>query len=290
MSLFHYLFLPHESNNQRARVLHPSGLTAVIALFLGFQALLSQASLRLPEILGYASQIAPEEIIRLTNVQRQSQGLSPVKLNSLLSQAAQSKAGDMFARDYWAHVSPSGVQPWYFITQSGYSYRYAGENLARDFSDPKSVVDAWMASPTHRDNLLNSRYQEIGIAVVDGQLEGRETTLVVQFFGTPLAAVPTVNSANSFAVKAVVNTPIKEPVQLIATTSPEPVVAPVNPFTLTKIASLSILVIILIVLFTDVVIVSKQKIVRWTSKSVAHLIFIGVLVVAAALILRGQIL
>ena len=166
-----HLFFPHESNNQRAKFLHPSSLVAIIVLFLGLQLTINQLTNNYPQILGYASQISPEEIIGLTNIQRTSAGLPEVKLDPQLSAAAAQKAADMFARDYWAHISPVGTQPWYFITESGYSYRYAGENLARDFSDAKSIVDAWVASPTHRDNLLNSNYQNIGIAVIDGTLK-----------------------------------------------------------------------------------------------------------------------
>src|SRR3989344_5409130 len=119
MSFLRHLLLPRESNNWRARLLHPSVLLVLIAYFLLSQQLISNVSSRFPQILGFASQIPPEKIISLTNAERQSRGLAPLKLNAVLSQAAQAKAGDMFARDYWAHVSPVGTQPWYFITQAG---------------------------------------------------------------------------------------------------------------------------------------------------------------------------
>ena len=200
MSFLHHLFLPRESNNWRARLLHPSLILVLIIYVVWSQQLISGVSNSFPQILGFASQIPPEQIISLTNAERQSRGLAPLKLNSDLSQAAQAKAGDMFARDYWAHVSPVGTQPWYFITQAGYTYRYAAENLARDFSDPASIVAAWVTSPSHRENLFSSKYQDIGVAVVDGKLGGRETTLVVQMFGTPLTSQPVVGGAASFTV------------------------------------------------------------------------------------------
>ena len=277
MSWFHHLFLPRESNNQRAKLLHPSSILILIVLFFGFQLTLSKVSIHLPQILGFSSQIPPEEIIRLTNIERVSHGLSPVNPDSELSQAALQKAGDMFARDYWAHVSPNGTQPWFFITQSGYSYRFAGENLARDFSDSGSVVSAWMASTTHRENLLNNRYQDIGVAVVDGQLDGRETTLVVQFFATRLSAAPQVSDTSSFVVQAAE----------VATPSPQSLT---NPFSITKIISIILLGVIASVLIIDIILVHQKKIVRWTSKSFAHLLFIAVLIIAALVILRGQIL
>lgn len=274
-----HLFFPHDSNNQRAKFLHPSSLVLTIGFFVGFQLLLNQLTNNYPQILGYASQIFPEEIIRLTNTQRTSAGLPEVKLDPQLSAAAAQKAADMFARNYWAHVSPVGTQPWNFITQSGYSYRYAGENLARDFSDAKSVVDAWVASPSHRENLLNSRYQDIGIAVIDGQFEGRETTLVVQFFGTKLSAAPSIGS---------VSTSIVKPVYAASTSAVT--ASKVSPFDLTKAVSLTLLIIFVTVLIIDLVAVYQKKIVRWTSKSFAHLLFMLALLIAAFIISQGQIL
>lgn len=312
MSRLRHLFLPHHTNNQRAKLLHPTSVSLVIGFFTIFQLLLGKASSSLPDILGYASQIPPSEIIRLTNIERQSHGLNALVLDDQLSKAAAQKGADMFAKDYWAHVSPTGTQPWFFITQSGYSYRYAGENLARDFSDPNSVVNAWMNSPTHKENLLSNRYQDIGVAVIDGQLGGRETTLVVQMFGTKLtAAAPTSSSTFTAkaqeaapAVKAVATTPVPEPTAAPALTQSEPainkqsdVVVPsashqsvTSPFTVTKYVALTLLGLFSLVLLADAVIINQKKIMRWTSKSMAHLIFVGAIVIAAATILRGQIL
>lgn len=274
-----HLFFPHDSNNQRAKFLHPSSLVLIIVLFLGLQLTINQLTNNYPHILGYASQISPEEIIRLTNAQRTADGLPEVKLDAQLSAAAAQKAADMFARNYWAHVSPIGREPWYFITQAGYGFRYAGENLARDFSDAKSIVDAWVASPTHRKNLLNSHYQDIGIAVVDGTLEGRETTLVVQMFGTKLSAAPSVGSVSTSIVKPV-----------YAASAPVTVAPKVSPFDLTKAVSLGLLIIFVTVLVIDIVAVYQKKITRWTSKSFAHLLFLLALLISALIISKGQIL
>jgi len=131
MSVITHLFLPHHTNNQRAKILHPSSLLVVLSLVLVFQMAVGKISYRYPRILGYASVIQPVQILTLTNQQRQSQGLPALELDPQLSAAAARKAADMFARDYWSHVSPAGTQPWTFITAAGYSYRYAGENLFR---------------------------------------------------------------------------------------------------------------------------------------------------------------
>jgi hypothetical protein len=285
----HQLVLPHEANNQRAKILHPSSWALLLVGLLIFQSTLSLASKAFPSILGYAASIPPEEIVRLTNVQRANQGLATLTLNSQLSAAAAQKASDMFAKGYWAHVSPSGIQPWYFITESGYSYRYAGENLARDFTEPATIVDAWMDSPSHKENLLNAKYQDIGIAVVDGTLNGQETTLVVQLFGTKLsAAKPAVAKVElpNIAVKAAQDeSPL--PTQIPVRTISEPTI---SPFSLTKIVSLVLLAIMIVVLVIDIIEVRKKRIVRWTSKSMAHLVFLVFLGIAAVIMYAGRIM
>jgi len=167
-----HFFIPHPSNNHKAKVLHPSTLSVFVAVFLVYQFAINFYLLIQPSILGYSSNITPEQVIELTNQKRLESGLSPLTINGSLNEAAQRKAGDMFAFNYWSHNSPSGRNPWSFFQEVGYKYLYAGENLARDFMNSSSVVDAWMNSPTHRDNVLNSHYQETGLAVVNGTLNG----------------------------------------------------------------------------------------------------------------------
>lgn len=271
-----HLLIPHESNNHRARAIHPMGLSVIIGLYTLVQIGLGWVSRQYPQVLGYASNIAPEEIVRLTNLERKSQGLSEVRLDSSLSAAAAQKAADMIARDYWAHVSPVGTQPWYFVSNSGYAYKYAGENLARDFADPAAVIKAWMNSPTHKENLLSSRYQDIGVAVIDGKLGGRETTLVVQMFGTKLSATSSILS-----VKAA------EEAGPSATRNWNPVL---NRFDIAKSLSIILLIVFSAILVIDVFWISHRKIHRWTSKSLAHLAFMAALLVAVAIVSKGVIL
>ena len=134
-------------------------------------------------VLGYASNINSDELLKYTNQRRVDFGLEPLSMNSALSKAAQKKAEDMFKYGYWAHVSPTGTEPWSFILAQDYDYVFAGENLARNFSRSKDVVDAWFASPSHRENLLNRNYRDMGFAITNGVLDGYETTVVVQMFG-----------------------------------------------------------------------------------------------------------
>ena len=126
-------------------------------------------------------------LVDLANGDRASNSLSALAVNPVLVAAAQAKANDMAAKGYFAHVSPEGLDPWHWFKEAGYSFTHAGENLAVDFSDSSDVEKAWMNSPSHRENILDAKYTEIGIASAVGMYEGHETIFVVQEFGTPQA-------------------------------------------------------------------------------------------------------
>ena len=130
-----------------------------------------------------ASTISTENIIKLTNQERTASGLNSLNENSQLDAAALAKANNMFEQQYWDHFGPNGETPWQFIRAEGYNYVYAGENLAKGFQTAEGVHEAWMASPTHAANIMSGNYKDIGVAVVQGVLLGKETTLVVQMFG-----------------------------------------------------------------------------------------------------------
>jgi hypothetical protein len=137
---------------------------------------------QIPGVLGEASEVTAQNVFQSVNSARAKEGSHQLIWNDSLAQAAQAKANDMIARNYWSHVTPDGKQPWSFIDATGYNYKLAGENLARNFSNTPNLVEAWLASPTHRANLLHNAYQETGIAAVKGNMDGRETILVVQMF------------------------------------------------------------------------------------------------------------
>src|SRR6266404_3435146 len=186
METLAHLFLPRKSNNHKAKLIQSSSIFVIILVFLLFQGVSGLIFQKSGRVLGYAANISPSEVERLTNIQRQNNGLGALTDNPILDAAALQKGKDMLAKGYWAHVAPDGTQPWSFFVSHGYDYRFAGENLARDFSDANSAVNAWMASPTHRENMLSANYKEIGIGVVEGNLAGSDTTIIVQFFGTKL--------------------------------------------------------------------------------------------------------
>lgn len=123
--------------------------------------------------------LTSDQIIKLVNQDRIEQGLSPLASNRQLSLAASSKAQDMIAKKYFAHISPDGTKPWQWMKSLGYNYIYAGENLATGFSDAQDLTDSWMSSPAHRANILSPFYSETGLAVI----QSNDTTYIVQFFG-----------------------------------------------------------------------------------------------------------
>lgn len=124
-----------------------------------------------------------------SNAERSQHGVAPLRVNQTLARAAQAKADDMAAKGYFAHQGPDGSMAWDWMHTAGYEYEYAGENLAVDFEDSTQLVNAWMASPTHRENLLNQQYTEFGVGMAEGHYEGRKTTFVVQFFASPQKVV-----------------------------------------------------------------------------------------------------
>lgn len=295
-----HLFFPRQSNNHKAKILHTSSLTLLILIYLLYQLILTILPSFSQSILGYASNIPPGEVIRLTNEKRVQAGLAPLEENSVLDQAAQAKGADMLNKGYWAHVAPDGTQPWKFFSDFGYKYRYAGENLARDFSNPSSAVDAWMTSPSHKENLLSPRYQEVGIAVVEGNLAGVDTTIIVQFFGTryadTLPAVP-VAKAQTVKAQAVDNSSPSPTPRVIAVVqeavpAPTPVLQSVNmisPFTTTKTFSLVIVGLLLMVLVIDGVVISRKKITRVGGRTFAHIAFLGMILAIILILKAGQV-
>jgi len=114
---------------------------------------------------AFASSITTEKIIELTNQKRIEYGVPPLSVSSQLTQAANKKAEDMVMRNYWSHTTPEGKPFWTFVDEYNYNWSYLGENLAADFDMAESAVDAWFNSPTHRKNILNPEYQDIGVGV-----------------------------------------------------------------------------------------------------------------------------
>ncbi|MCB9811915.1 CAP domain-containing protein [Candidatus Nomurabacteria bacterium] len=216
MGFFKDTFIPHEGNDHK-----PHSLQSAAVVGMTFLVFLTFAVANLQSLVWTASEwmvstILPAVIISDTNKERASDDLVPLAHSDVLDTAAQMKANDMATRSYFAHDAPDGTTPWYWFKQAGYSYVHAGENLAVHFTDSSEVVDAWMASPSHRANIMNGDYREIGIGVAKGEFEGFDTIFVVQLFGAPAVA----------AASVVAQAPAPAPVAAQAPPNTEPVTTP----------------------------------------------------------------
>ena len=210
-------FIPHKGNEYkplffRARAVLATASLIVFLFF--FSASLGTIVVKNTSQLGA---VISSVLVNLTNDNRTANKLQGLAISPVLTEVAQMKADDMAEKGYFAHTSPDGKTPWYWFKQAGYNYSFAGENLAVYFSDSAELEQAWMNSPTHRANILNSSYTEIGIALAHGKYQGVDTVFVVQEFGQPN---PSVNSgqavivAKSAGVKIV---PKEIPVAKVAT-------------------------------------------------------------------------
>ena len=109
-----------------------------------------------------------QEACRLINAQRASHGLPALNIDTSLSVSARVKSKDMKTNQYFSHTSPTYGSPFQMMKQLGISYRSAGENIAMGYRSAEAVVQAWMASATHRANILSNNYSTMGIGYADG--------------------------------------------------------------------------------------------------------------------------
>ncbi len=239
---FWNVFVPHEGNDHRPHALRHKALTAYAVAIILVKVVVSGAAFVYPGP-SSTSDLTQGQVIKLTNAARTNNKLKTLATNASLNAGAQLKANDMLSKQYFAHVSPTKVTPWYWFKKAGYNYSAAGENLAIDFTTSEDVVEAWLASASHRKNLLSAQYKDIGVAVATGNMNGMSSTVVVQFFGA--AVVPKQQPQNTMPKKVTpkkpttstkpstvaVATPVKTPVlgEEIETPMPIEPVAPVPP-------------------------------------------------------------
>lgn len=144
-------------------------------------------------VLPYATHLSDSNLLAATNAQRANHGQPELALSQQLTKAAQAKADDMVMRDYWSHVTPDGHEPWVFVDKTGYAYIRAGENLAYGFLTGKEAVLGWLNSPSHRANMLDGSYSEVGFGYAKSvNFNGTgPQTVVVAFYAQPQTAVTT---------------------------------------------------------------------------------------------------
>lgn len=225
-------FYRHQRQSVFSYPVRPLG-TLLVALLILVQPFLNNlVSSPLFQLANYGTDISGSALLSLTNQQRAGAGVAGLKDNAELDSAAHAKAADMFAKNYWAHDSPTGETPWDFMVAAGYHYSAAAENLAMDFNTSQDVINGWMNSTGHRENMLNGSYVDVGFAVMNGTLTGEQTTLVVMELGKP-AITPPPQPAGS----------VKAPSAPAAGTSPQsppqPSLLPMKTPTTAKLPALS---------------------------------------------------
>lgn len=155
----------------------------------------------LGNVLSYSTSMSIGGLLSNTNAQRSANGVASLSLNDRLNAAAQAKADDMASRDYWSHNTPEGNPPWVFVDAQGYSYQKLGENLATGFTDEASTINGWMASPPHKENLLDSAFTEVGFGYANNPnytaAGGGPMTIVVAMYGKPQVLSASVSAAQA---------------------------------------------------------------------------------------------
>lgn len=279
---FLHLFTPKESNNHRAKILHHTNLFLTIVFLLLTSFFVQRLKANFPSVLGVKADISAEELLLLTNKERQDRGVASLFFNEKLREAAAKKADDMFEYDYWAHNSPSGKTPWLFIKSSGYNYVYAGENLARGFSTAEDVIKAWMVSPDHRSNMLSSNYQDVGFAVKIGELNGEETVLIVEELGNlsmPIAR----NKTTEVATASDTTSAFKN----VASINKQPFI---NSISFSSNINMIIVLIFISVLLLDMIIGEKKKIMRFVGHNGDHILYLILILALVGILGKGVII
>lgn len=204
--------IPTEENNYKPHLVRKTSLAVISVLALGIFVIGAFQNFFVTNS-SFLSAVLPSVLVELANTDRATDKLPLLVMNDQLTAAAQAKADDMAARGYFSHNTPDGKTPWYWFSKVGYKFSSAGENLAMNFTDSVEVNTAWMNSPKHRENIMNGKFTEIGIATAQGYYQGQPTIFVVQEFGKPYtgsapkAVVVQKTKVGTFALKTATGTP-----------------------------------------------------------------------------------
>ena len=183
-SIFRDYFIPHKGNDHHPKILRKKPLFAVLALALLFKVSLVSYLFFIYPNDGSMNEDIQMGVFNMLNGERAANGLEPLELNQSLLASATDKAEDMIVNNYFAHESLDGRMPWDFVSRRDYPYLFIGENLGMSFSSALSVHNALMNSPSHKKNILNENYTDIGVIVKRGVINGKDTNILVQLFGT----------------------------------------------------------------------------------------------------------
>lgn len=307
-SFLHHLLVPHHKNNFRAKLIHNSSLLFLSLLLVLSTTLTILVNTYHPEVLGVSYSISDTELLNLVNYERAQRGLSGLVLNPQLTEAAKAKSAHMFSNNYWAHYAPDGTTPWSFIKSSGYNYLYAGENLAKGFTNSSDAVNAWMNSPTHRENLLSPQFKDVGFSISEGTLQGEDTVLIVQMLGatsnTAFAGTQSVDTSDSIPTQAPTVIPTPQPTLPVQGAEIAQRIEPAgsiekssykfNPIIDlifgTKVITFGILALILLAFITDFVVIEKKQIPRIVGNNIDHILLISLFLLFILISNLGKII
>ena len=204
VSWFKKYFIPHEHNEHKPHLLRTEVTVFILGIVLFAELLFLIPALNIFTKSDFFAAIFSTVLVDSTNTERRKVNEPTLKINPLLEEAARLKAEDMAKERYFAHTSPEGITPWFWFKKVGYNYSRAGENLAVHFVDSQDIVNAWMKSPSHKANILNQNYTEIGIATAKGIYKGSEGIFVVQFFGRPASGIKLTTTTATAAIPKII--------------------------------------------------------------------------------------
>lgn len=212
-------FIPHDGNDHKPKILRTKSLAIIVLSVFLIKAAVTGYLFFIYPNQARMTEIITKQILELINKDRISNNMPALSTNPVLSEAALAKAQDMLDYDYFAHKSLDGRMPWDWIDRGEYAYLFVGENLAMNFSSAAAAHNALMQSETHKKNILNNKYADIGLAVLPGELNNKQTNVLVQMFGyqklqeTENMKQETDDSAPLFAVLPDNSTMPDEPVE-----------------------------------------------------------------------------
>jgi hypothetical protein len=227
-SIFKNYFIPNDCNDFKPKILRTKTLAIIaIALLIVKMSVTGYLFFIYPNLARMTAMIQ-DEIYSLVNSERQTNDIAVLGTNEVLNKVAKAKADDMISKNYFAHKSSDGKMIWDMISRDEYPYLYVGENLAMNFTSAQSAHKALMLSETHKKNILNLKYTEIGVAVVPGEINNKKTNVLVQVFAhAKVASTPIVRQDTpSTPVESQVSPSIVDESQVLSaeesiTTEPE---------------------------------------------------------------------
>lgn len=185
--LFKDYFVPGDHNDNRPKILRPKQLLGIAILLILFKVFVASYIFIIYQKEAEMSEDIVNQVFISVNEERSKNELNSLNFNNVLNESALAKGNDMIANNYFSHTSIDGRKPWDFVDRNKYQYVLIGENLAMNFITASGAHSALMASPSHQKNILNPKYTDIGLAVVNGDINGKNTNILVQLFGSRVA-------------------------------------------------------------------------------------------------------